>query len=187
VTHRVHDVKLGKLIEDGDQLRDAVHVAVFPATAGEDLDPGDRVGLRADGRVAREGKRLGIVDPYLEAGIKVNQRFWVFLFPQTITSLRHEWTHPEFPDTQAIPATTQGEAVGWVTALAGDLGYTYEKFMTIAKEYAEWDEYVMDNSEAYKDIPGDKWRQFWNHYEAITGEKVKDTVKEWGCPFTCSC
>ncbi len=91
------NLKLGELI-DGKQHRDAIHIAVAPVEAAEQLRPGQRVGLLADGRAS--GKPyvavLGIVDPFLETEVQPGQRFWLWLTPYTITSLRHEWTHPAF-------------------------------------------------------------------------------------------
>ncbi len=99
----MNEVKLGQLVE-GDAHRDAVHVAVAPCVAGEWLEPGDRVFLGvANGRAyllttayPHTGVGVGIVDPFLSAGIKEGERFWLCLYPGTVTSLRHVWTHPAF-------------------------------------------------------------------------------------------
>src|SRR5215831_17359574 len=50
---------VGKLIDDSE-MRDAVHVAVEPCVAQEDLDPGDHVGLLAWG-YGRTENSVGIV------------------------------------------------------------------------------------------------------------------------------
>ncbi len=90
--------QLGKLIE-GEAGRDAVHIAVAPVTAGEKLLPGERVTIQADGRaigLPTGSRGVGIVDPYLTAAVEEGQRFYLFLMPGTVTSLRHVWTHPAF-------------------------------------------------------------------------------------------
>jgi hypothetical protein len=100
-----HGPILGKLIE-GDERRDAVHVAVAPVTAGERLSPGQHVGFVGE-RVGVAGRPIGVVDPFPTADVKEGERFWLFLYPGTITSLRHVWTHPAFtprPPTPRSPA-----------------------------------------------------------------------------------
>ncbi len=90
--------KLGELIE-GEPGRDAVHIAIAPVMAGEALVPGQRVRLSDNGRayIALWGKEVGIVDPYLSNIVGAGERFYLFLMPNTVTSLRHVWTHPAFP------------------------------------------------------------------------------------------
>ncbi len=102
--------KLGSLIEDGDRRRDAVHVAVAPVTAAERLAPGQHVGLVGDGTEhvgpASPDGCIGVVDPFLPHPVEPGQRFWLFLYPNTVTSLRHYWTHPAF--TAAVAAARRG-------------------------------------------------------------------------------
>jgi hypothetical protein len=91
-----------------DARRDAVHVAVAPVGAAEQLEPGEHIGLSEDGRASTDEKPIGVVDPFLRSSLPSGQRFWLFLFPGTITSFRHVWTHPAF--TVKVPAklsTTQ--------------------------------------------------------------------------------
>jgi hypothetical protein len=91
--------RLGQLIEDGDRRRDAIHIAVAPVTAAERLAPGQHVGLVQEGNLELVGpcdRNIGVVDPYLTEPVERGQRFWLFLYPGTITGLRHVWTHPAF-------------------------------------------------------------------------------------------
>ena len=94
---------LGELAPDGAG-RDAIHVAVCPMTAGEDLNPGDHVGFGLESRRDRVWKTkvnaAGIVDPFLTAPVRKGQRFWLLLYPGTVTGLRHVWTHPKFPNEE---------------------------------------------------------------------------------------
>ncbi len=92
--------EVGKLI-DGDAYRDAIHVAVAPVEAGEDLVPGDHVGLHEGKAYLRGELAVGVVDPFLKAGVRKGERFWLFVYPNSITHLRHAWTHPSF--TSRIP------------------------------------------------------------------------------------
>lgn len=90
--------QVGKLI-DTDARRDAIHVAVAPVEAGEDLQPGQHVGVVA-GKATTSVAAIGVVDPFLTEPVRAGQRFWLFLYPNTVTSLRHVWTHPAF---MAVP------------------------------------------------------------------------------------
>lgn len=95
------EVQLG-VAPDETGRRDAVHVAVSPEVAGDELPPGARV-RRTDGDggrwvVAQAGEKwVGVVDPFLDHVIRPGERFWLCLPPGTIVSLRHLWSHPDFP------------------------------------------------------------------------------------------
>src|SRR5262249_51543452 len=90
---------------DEDARRDAVHIAVAPVVAAAQLLPGQHVGLLGDGRADANDQPIGIVDPFLAEAVLPGQRFWLFLYPGTITSLRHVWTHPAF--TVKAPRRTE--------------------------------------------------------------------------------
>jgi hypothetical protein len=80
-----------------DARRDCVHVAVAPVTTAERLAPGERVGLLDGNRIAGGAiQHIGVVDPFLLRPVEAGQRCWLFLFPGTVTSIRHVWTHPAF-------------------------------------------------------------------------------------------
>lgn len=102
-----HVPELGKLIE-GTAYRDAVHIAVAPVVADNCLSPGEHVGIR-DGRVSELFlPHVGVVDPFLRQDVSKEDRLYLFLYPNTITSLRHVWSHPAFrimaPGLPAVPA-----------------------------------------------------------------------------------
>lgn len=77
------EVKIGELVPVG-QGRDAVHVAIIPMVAYRTMRPGERL-------------NNGIVDPFLTRDVCPGERYWLCLYPNTVTSLRHVWTHPAFP------------------------------------------------------------------------------------------
>jgi hypothetical protein len=91
--------RLGQLIEDGERRRDAVHVPVAAVMAAVRLAPGQFVGLVQEANVDLVGPcdcPIGIVDPFLAQAVEPGERFWLFLYPGSITGLRHIWTHPTF-------------------------------------------------------------------------------------------
>lgn len=83
------------------EARDAIHLAVEPVVAGETLEPGDDVYL-VENRAYKTGagKRLGIADPFLPREIQIGERFWLVVYPRQISSLRHVWEHPDFPESK---------------------------------------------------------------------------------------
>lgn len=78
--------KLGTIIT-GTEGRDAVHIAVTPFLATTVLQPGQRL-------------VNGIIDPYLKEPVQPGQWCYMFLYPLTITGLRHVWSHPSFPEEE---------------------------------------------------------------------------------------
>lgn len=88
---------VGELCHE-NAMRDAVHFALAPVEADCTLWAGQHVGLTAGGRATclANCHPIGIVDPFLKGEVKKGQRFWLFLYPNTITGLRHSWTHPAF-------------------------------------------------------------------------------------------
>lgn len=96
--------QLGQLIENGERRRDAIHIAVAPVTATVRLQPGDHVGLIEEGNKELAGpceQTIGIVDPFLQTAVEPGERFWLFLYPNTVTGMRHVWSHPAF--TAVVP------------------------------------------------------------------------------------
>lgn len=177
-----HDVHLGRILT-GENHRDAVHIAVAPAVAETDLSPGTDVGFMGKGPkvVGYSRTPIGIVDPFLKESVKAGEQFYVFLYPQTITSLRHEWTHPAFDDP-----TPTGDPVAdskkWIEDFAARIEQTYNSLMRDAARYLEYGEYTRDDSESYKDFWED-FEEFWEHYQVVTGKKVEDK----GSFYTCGC
>ena len=92
------DLGLGEIITT-EQHRDAIHVAVVPITAAIDMYPGENVCLTVDKNATRgPGESVGIVDPYLKNKVMAMEKFWLFLYPNTVTGIRHHWSHPAFTE-----------------------------------------------------------------------------------------
>lgn len=196
-----HAPKLGQLI-DGDEHRDAVHVAVIPVIALNKLHPGQHICLakgstneavvavpppKSKGRLVKTDSTssanavgIGIVDPYLTESVPPGKKFWMFLYPGTITSLRHEWTHPDFPEANVFTAEEESFARG----LAAQCGTNYEEFMHACHNYAySGDHYHMGDNEDYKHLNMADMERFWVIYSRVHGRSPRYP----GTPFTCSC
>ncbi len=95
---------LGSLL-DRDLGRDAIHLATICVTSDERVYPGQEIGLAGELKVSpRADKLIGIVDPFIKGSVNPGLHFWLVLYPRTITSLRHAWTHPAF-ESATLPET----------------------------------------------------------------------------------
>jgi hypothetical protein len=180
---------LGRLLAGGEE-RDAIHVAVAPVVASEVLSPGQHVGFVLDGNselVGKSASPIGIVDPYLTQAVAEGQRFYLCLYPQSVTGLRHDWTHPAFPAV-AAPAD-KSAAVAWITDFAAANGMDYDDVIEAADDWVKYRHYAFTPSrgEGAREFlyEGDNCREFWRHYEAVTGRKLDGDDKQ--VFFTCSC
>lgn len=173
----------------GTEYRDAIHIAVMPVVAAENLSSGDHIGLikgLESHQAVKDENTIGIVDPFLLEPVVEGDHFYMFLYPNTITSLRHEWTHPAFEDnpvTFTVSAEKVLAADQWLhnfAALQAEINFT--ELMAGAKNYLDHDEWMID---------GGKWEgvsvpdEFWDHFEVMTGRKVPN--KDRGSFFSCSC
>ncbi len=157
--------------------------------AAETLKPGQHIGfedggLRVTATPPEPYKLIGIVDPFLPEDVTKGQRFFMFLYPNTITGLRHVWTHPA--------VSNDGRGVGsisekWLRDFADEVDADYHEMMHIASTHCEgakstWGDYL---------IEGGKWEgqstpeEFWTHYQNVTGKRPKNNEKPH--IFSCSC
>ena len=173
------DVQLGKH-PTIDAARDAIHVAVVPMIASIELRPGQRVGV-ADGKVEPAAKSVGIVDPYLTRPVAKGELFWLCLMPNTVTGMRHHWSHPAF-DSATVTVDEKAASVEWLKEAARTLGVNYE---TLIAEWSplESNDYI-NNGEHIRDLWYDMHEEFWKHHRIVTGREVPESDRGG---FTCSC
>lgn len=208
---------MGGLLPDDAGGRDAVHVAVVSAVSEIRLRPGQDVGVEiTEGRdvkarvVSSTTQGVGIVDPYLSAIVEPGQRFWLYLYPRSITGLNHNWSHPAFPDVQAKASSGIYSPPGQVMASeqwlrnfceandAPSYDYLMEIVAQIADgksrgggEYSRGDDYdhgwhhdgeylVTLGSDAHCEIPP----ELWTHVENVLGRKIAGAKATY---FSCSC
>lgn len=176
---------LGTIIGEGAG-RDAIHLAVEPVVAAQKLLPGEAVGFLTGGKVGKISKPLGIVDPFLKGAVLPGERFWLILFPRQITSLRHVWTHPDFPEA-ATPKNVS-ESKEFLDYAADTIGVSTEDLMSSVKYYLdERDGGSRTDTICFGDDL-DSWELpegFWGHYEAFTGRTVPEAFRE--VYFRCAC
>lgn len=194
---------LGTIIGNGEK-RDAIHLAVEPATAAHPLHPGDDVGF-VEGGVGACDNPLGIVDPFLKGIVKKGQRFWLVLYPRQITSLRHVWSHPAFPEevedvledvsVLTIPVkitssptptvklkSEQSKSEECLRKYATAMGVSYTQLLDHAQRWIIGGDYWSEGGRLESEyLP----EEFWDHYELVTGATVPDEHR--GSFFSCSC
>jgi hypothetical protein len=130
------DVNLGSIIE-GEGYRDAIHIAIAPVVAGMRLEAGSHVMLDEDGAAMQSNtKAIGVVDPFLKTSVAKGQRFYLCLYPRTITALRHEWTHPAFKD-EPSPRLDSAESEKWLQSFCSQISYGYDSLLRDAKRASE--------------------------------------------------
>ena len=187
------DIILGQN-PDHDAQRDALHVAVAPVVARMELKPGDRVNEAGE----LSTHPVGIVDPFLEQPVKFGETFWLCLFPQTVTGMRHHWLHPSFPNPSfpnpSFPFTEE-ESTAWLKEFAKERDLNYSE-MILAATHKHVDSFPLKDSaglstyndgkhlhfsgsDAYGEIP----TEFWDHIENLTGKPCTMRAKY----FSCSC
>jgi len=177
---------LGQLIH-GEQCRDAIHIAVAPVTAAEDLKPGVHIGFvkGSTTQVEAATNPIGIVDPYLTTGVQKGQSFWMFLYPNTITSLRHDWTHPSFKPTTAMAARDLSYSEQWLRNYAARMNSydTPERAYELLCEGLRDRELFAHGSDLHGLYDLDDADELRQHAEAVLGIRIN-----WGdYTFSCSC
>ena len=183
---------IGKKLKGGEG-RDAVHFAVAPVRAGAFLRAGERVKFEPGSTEVvvawdyDDQPPVGIIDPFLDCGYVTDKdRCWLFLFPSTITGLRHEWTHPSFPDQQTQPAPQPEESSRdyserWLRGFA-------QKYRG---DYAEMIAGVQTGKGALfgEDLEYGDFRpgsEFWQHVSIVTGKQFTEGHMQ-NTSFRCAC
>lgn len=175
------DLKLGQLVT-GKPERDAVHIAVIAVRAGDALQPGQPVCMRdGDAHPTDRAHVIGVVDPFLDWGPSRGDRFWLFLVPGSITSLRHEWACPAFRggEQAAPPSGSKEESMAWLRDCAEGCDVSLSRLIEMAREGGV----VSHGTEYGNDIDREA---FWLHLERATGE-VFSAAHKGDTYFSCSC
>lgn len=175
---------LGQIITK-PQERDAIHIAVAPVHAAFELYPGQHIGINTDGNAIpaelREG--IGIADPFLKTKIMPGDSFWLFLYPGSITSLKHQWSHPAFDEATGTSPAPQNpsESERWMREFADQTGRTYEDLLVTYREAARTG-YACVGDDGDQDTFNDVKEKFIAHGAALTGIGPKEDIY-----FSCAC
>ena len=184
---------LGKLIDDfAGANRDAIHIAVAPVHVAEEIEPGSPVGLcgvdRRSVKASPWSKAVGILDPFLQAAARRGQHAWMLLLPNTITSLRHEWTHWAFGrPVQATPEYEESRL--WIVAFAHRISETYDSVMAAATRWYNRKESTISPDWGFSAVQISAWPEFWRHYFVVANVPPRP---EWTSGedfrfYTCPC
>ena len=187
---------IGKL-RNGTEKRDAIHIAIAPVVSAsmDDLRPGQPIGFyRPDSDfhvIGNEADPIGIVDPFLTKPVAWRERFWMFLMPNTVTSLRHEWTHPAFGKTTQDKAASEKWLRDFINSadcpsydhvikgILGEIPDVYEGDGTYYGVRLDSEYLHFNGSDAHGEIPP----EFWDHVEVVTGKPMRVRPSS----FSCSC
>jgi hypothetical protein len=204
-------VQLGKLIHE-EAERDAIHVAITPVVAAEDMYPGCLLkfvyGSTELVRMADYDGAIGVADPFLKfrphpghytydpegenetpCRIRKGDRFYMLLQPGTATGLRHHYFHPALDSVQQ-PAN---EHEKWLREFADRWQFDYDQLIYAgtakSKSDDDYDRYVVARGVSlhHRDelCPGE-YEAFWEHLEALTGQQFDEQHRE-GMGWSCSC
>ncbi len=152
------------------------------------------------GKLLTGGERRDAIDPYLEESVKPGEWCYLFLYPNTVTSLRHEWTHPAFLDTLSAPARAVlqqplpepitpnlNAAKGRVAEIAELVDRSYDRLISDAHAYLDIGEYVTEQGGmSWQDTFPSYAVEFWTLFAVITGREVPVGKREANF-FSCSC
>lgn len=187
--------KVGEL-RSGNEPRDAIHIAVAPVIAATHLDPGQTIGFIYRDNTEEVGPcehamSVGIVDPFLMKRVHPGDRIWMFLHPNTITSLRHNWTHPAFGSVNEDNHQDEASSEKWLRDFLSTEGPSYEDLIEAVNNGGqtgnggynyvriEHDYLSVGGTDAHGDIPP----EFWDHVETVVGRKLSVRPDR----FSCSC
>lgn len=178
------DTKLGQLLGI-DAKRDAIHIAIAPVISSGSINPGEHIGFTEDGTVGIRAKvKIGIADPFLKNTISNGERFYMFLYPNTVTGMRHEWSHPDFQENKG----GDDGAKRSLTLLAERCGCSFELLMLRLDLYAAGLCGPNDSIQQQLNLICEESfvRDIWSNYEICRGVKVGDEIKGETF-FRCTC
>lgn len=188
-------LKLGQIITS-HQEKDATHIALAPVVAAQSLKPAQRVCLASNGKAILSFDAtdyVGIVDPFLRKTVNPGQKFWLWLEPGSITSLKHVWDHPAFEAAEKSAAQNNlNDSIEWLKDYAirhvYNDDYSEGKNRDVAYESllgqvrgGDLTFYGQD-CHGLGDVPDS--HELFGHLSNVLGRPITDKSFEY---FSCSC
>lgn len=184
-----------------DAVRDAIHVAVIPLIAGEDLYE-SRVQLKIGTknvalRVKDDygGESIGVVNPWhpvadgdCGAVVRKGETFYCLLNPGTVTGMRHHFVHPAFDDESVVVDDSEL----WLRQFAQEWSFDFDELIKVGvnvqnatEDWQYWITACGVDLHSRGEL-GDDYDLFWYHLERHTGKQV-DIEKRELLGWSCSC
>ena len=166
--------------------RDAIHLAVEPVVAGTTIFPGQHINIE-NGLAGPSESPIGIADPFMASPAKQGERFWLVVYPREITSLRHVWSHPSFPD-EATQTSARSDSEKWLIKYAEEIDEDFDTLIDAAKNFLRTGDLFYGRQEHgyYGKFEGQPTHHdFWDHFEDYTGQLVPED--RGSSFFPCSC
>lgn len=176
--------------------RDAIHVAVLPVRGTTAIKRGMWLSFAYEGDIEMVmpantwALAVGVADPFLSTNtVAADERFLMFMKPNTITGLRHHWDHPALD--AAMGVRMKNELLGnpssrsFMETLAADCHMSFDALMNALTEVATGAEEYISLGIDTPDTAYDS--TMWDHYERLTGKIVPYSIKRAGAPFSCAC
>lgn len=184
--------KIGKVLPQADSAeRDAIHIAVLPVWTNEEMERGEFVHFvpgKIDRVTARgTGDAVGIIDPFLHTlHVPANTRVWLFLQPNTVTGMRHHWSHPIVDAQGAVKQVLKRlnktpDSEAWLRHFCGRYDIDYYTLLEQAQMHRG--EICAGTDLDYNRFDPD---ELWGHIEEVTG-RVFDKQHRENVVFRCSC
>lgn len=177
------DVELGLLAPVAAD-RDATHLAVVPVIAATEMEPGTHCEVLPDGTAGLSDTPIGIVDPFLKANVRKGERFYLCLYPRTVTGLRHVYNHPRLDALASDASSKKVTSERWLRefcATADCPGYELTIGMAIAhgenSTGYDDDRLHFNDMDAHGEIPA----EFWAHLEVVSGKKLGRRATYFSC------
>lgn len=187
------DIGIGKIITF-EAYRDAIHIAVIPMIAAHELHAGQHVGVIEKDKAGYSENPVGIVDPFLRVPVPEGAKFYLFLYPGSITSLRHHWVHPAFedippqidPPVNVKPAADPEESKKWLHEYANKVN----PYCAPGDAYNVLMQQIKDKAIVYQGVDMHDFSELQepellkHHASIVLGYEVKWEEFEY---FSCTC